>query len=102
MVLLLAVCIQLYDSLYGKVFGRLLKQHTITMEAPPDHIVLENPYGGKGPTIMAATWAQASVALLLMLLRTYTNACIVRAFKWDYFWAMLTFVCDADRVSVEG
>ena len=61
-------------------------------QKPPDHIILENPYGGKGATIMAATWAQAALALTLMLLRTYTNVFIVKSFKWDYFWAMLTFV----------
>ena len=60
---------------------------------PADHQVLANPYGGKGPLIMAVTWAEASVALVLMLMRTYTNAFIVKSFKWDYYWAMFTFVC---------
>ena len=69
-------------------------------QAPPDHQILANPYGGKGPTIMAATWTQASVALTLMLLRTYTNAFIVKSFRWDYAWAMLTFVCPERAHSV--
>ena len=57
-----------------------------------DHQILENPYGGRGPLIMAVSWTEASVALVLMLLRTYTNAFVVKAWKWDYFWAMVTFV----------
>ncbi|KAG8532526.1 uncharacterized protein KY384_002403 [Bacidia gigantensis] len=60
---------------------------------PATHVILTDPYGGKGATIMAATWAQAAVALTFMLLRTYTNVFIVKSFKWDYFWAMLSFVC---------
>ncbi len=41
---------------------------------------------------MSVSWTQASLALLLMLLRTYTNAFIVKSFKWDYFWAMASLV----------
>lgn len=55
------------------------------------------PYGGKGTEIMGVTWAQAALAFVLMALRTYTNTSIVRSFKWDYFWAMLTLV---DRPSL--
>lgn len=54
---------------------------------------LANPYGGHGPIIMGVTWGEASLALVVMLLRTYTNAFIVKSFRWDYFWAMLTLVC---------
>lgn len=41
---------------------------------------------------MGVTWAEASVALVLMCLRTYTNAFINKSFKWDYFWAVVTLV----------
>jgi len=51
-----------------------------------------HPYGGKGTEIMGVTWAEAALALVVMALRTYTNTSIIRSFKWDYFWAMLTLV----------
>ncbi|MDI1487978.1 MAG: hypothetical protein OHK93_007252 [Ramalina farinacea] len=57
-----------------------------------DHQILDNPYGGRGPLVLGVTWAEASLALVLMAMRTYTNASIVRSFQWDYFWAMLTLV----------
>ena len=57
----------------------------------PEH-PLANPYGGMGPAIMAATWVQAALAISLMGLRTYTNAAILKSFKWDYWWASLTLV----------
>ena len=50
------------------------------------------PYGGKGPLILAVAWTEASIALILMLMRTYTNAFLVKSFKWDFFWAMVTLV----------
>ena len=50
------------------------------------------PYGGKGPLILAAAWTEASIALMLMLMRTYTNAFLLKSFKWDYFWGMVTLV----------
>ena len=53
---------------------------------------LGDSYGGKGPLILGITWTEALVALVLMLMRTYTNACLVKSFKWDYFWAMLALV----------
>ena len=53
---------------------------------------LQSSYGGRGPLIMSVSWTQASLALLLMLLRTYTNAFIVKSFNWDYFWAMASLV----------
>lgn len=53
---------------------------------------LPGPYGGKGPLILTVAWTEASVALVLVLMRTYTNAVIVKSFKWDYFWAMVTLV----------
>ena len=50
------------------------------------------PFGGKGPLILAVAWTEASVALILILMRTYTNAFIVKSFIWDYFWGMTTMV----------
>ena len=50
------------------------------------------PYGGKGPLILSIAWTEASIALILMLMRTYTNAFLVKSFKWDFFWAMLKLV----------
>ncbi|KAL6717504.1 hypothetical protein ACLMJK_005419 [Lecanora helva] len=41
---------------------------------------------------MRVTWSEASLALVLILVRTYTNAVFVKAFKWDYFWALLALV----------
>ena len=49
-------------------------------------------YGGRGPLILSLSWTEASIALVLMLLRTYNNAFVVKSFKWDYFWAVLTLV----------
>ncbi|KAL8870791.1 MAG: hypothetical protein Q9174_003244 [Haloplaca sp. 1 TL-2023] len=59
---------------------------------PPDHQILSNPYGGRGPLILAVTWTEAVVALILMGARTYTNGFIVRSFKWDYWWALITLI----------
>ena len=53
---------------------------------------LAHPYGGKGPLILGITWTEASIAFVLILMRTYTNAFVVKSFKWDYFWAILTLV----------
>ncbi|MCJ1280029.1 hypothetical protein MMC21_007854 [Puttea exsequens] len=63
------------------------------MSAPigPAH-PMAHPYGGDGPTIMAVSWVQAALAVFLMGLRTYTNARIVKSFRWDYWWALLTLV----------
>ena len=41
---------------------------------------------------MSISWVEASIALVLMLMRTYCNAFVVKSFKWDYFWALLTLV----------
>ncbi len=58
------------------------------MQGPP----LVDPYGGRGSLILGVTWAEAAVAIVLMVMRTYTNAFILKLFKWDYFWAMVTVV----------
>ena len=50
------------------------------------------PYGGKGPLILAVAWTEASIALILILMRTYTNAFLVKSFKWDYFWGIIALV----------
>ena len=60
-------------------------------DQPPAH-PLANPYGGRGPLILSLSWTEALIALVLMLMRTYTNAFVVKSFKWDYFWAILTLV----------
>lgn len=51
-----------------------------------------SPYGGNGPLLMGVTWTLAIIAMILMGLRTYANAVVVKKFTWDYFWAMLTLV----------
>lgn len=58
------------------------------MQGPP----LADPYGGRGPLMLGITWAEAAVAIILIVMRTYTNAFIVKTSKWDYFWAMVTVV----------
>lgn len=50
------------------------------------------PYGGQGPLILSVAWTEASIALILMLMRTYTNAFLVKSFRWDYFWGIITMV----------
>ena len=59
---------------------------------PPAHN-LADPYGGRGPLIVRVTWAEASLGIVFMLLRTYTNAVIIKSFKWDYYWALIAIVC---------
>ena len=49
-------------------------------------------YGGRGPVILTVAWTEAAVALILMLLRTYTNIFIVDSFRWDYYWALMALV----------
>ncbi|KAL8727833.1 MAG: hypothetical protein Q9181_005565 [Wetmoreana brouardii] len=41
---------------------------------------------------MAVTWAETAVALILVAARTYTNGFILRAFEWDYWWALVTLI----------
>jgi len=41
---------------------------------------------------MRTTWVEASLAFVPILMRTYTNAFVIKSFKWDYFWAMLALV----------
>lgn len=52
----------------------------------------QSPYGGQGPLILSVAWTEASIALIFMLMRTYTNAFLLKSFKWDYFWALITLV----------
>lgn len=56
------------------------------------HQILSNPYGGRGSLILGVTWAEALVAMILMVARTYTNGFLIRSFKWDYWWALFTLV----------
>ena len=50
------------------------------------------PYGGRGLLIVGVTWAEASLAIILMALRTYSNGFILNSFRWDYWWATVTLV----------
>lgn len=61
-------------------------------EPNPTLVATANPYGGRGPLLMGVTWTMAAIAILLMILRTYTNAAIVKHFSWDYAWALTTLV----------
>ena len=54
---------------------------------------MHHPYGGQGITIIAVTWTEAGLTILVMALRTYTNGFVIHSFKWDYFWALVTLVC---------
>lgn len=47
---------------------------------------------------MAVTWTQAGIALALMAARTYTNGFLLRSFRWDYWWALITLVGSQDCV----
>lgn len=67
---------------------------------PADHEILSNPYGGRGPLIMAVTWTQAGIALTLMAARTYTNGFLLKSFKWDYWWALITLVGLHDCIQI--
>ena len=58
----------------------------------PSFVPLDDPYGGKGPLMMSVTWSLATIAMILIALRTYTNAYIVKRFAWDYHFAILTLV----------
>lgn len=42
--------------------------------------------------LMGVTWTMAGIAIILTVLRTYTNFAIIRHFCWDYYWAMLALV----------
>lgn len=42
--------------------------------------------------LMGATWTMATIAIILSVLRTYTNVAIIKHFCWDYYWAMLALV----------
>ena len=55
---------------------------------------MTHPYGGRGPMMMGVTWAEACITIVLMGLRTYTNAVIAKSFGWDYYLALMTVVGD--------
>ena len=55
-------------------------------------LLLEHPYGVRAPMLMGVTWTMAGIAIILTVLRTYTNSTIIRHFCWDYYWAMLALV----------
>ena len=70
----------------GNLAGHTTMADQVPAPPPP------GPYGGQGPLILSIAWTEASIALILMLMRTYTNAVLVKSFKWDYFWGMITLV----------
>ena len=88
--------LQCLESRRGHYYSYLLPRgefagHTAMADQVPARS-FPGPYGGKGPLILSVAWTEASVALILILMRTYTNAFLVKSFKWDYFWAMVTLV----------
>lgn len=51
-----------------------------------------HPYGGAGPTIMAVTWVEASVALVLVFARLYGASIRQGELRWDFFWVAVATV----------
>lgn len=41
---------------------------------------------------MGISWTLTAIAIILMILRTYTNIAITKSFGWDYHWAIITLV----------
>lgn len=41
---------------------------------------------------MGISWTLTAIAIILMILRTYTNTVITKSFGWDYHWAVITLV----------
>ena len=76
------------------------------MDSAPQELP-KSPYGGRGPLLMGVIWSMSIVAMILMGLRTYTNAVVVKKFGWDYFWAAVTMVrridclCTRARVAAD-
>ena len=49
-------------------------------------------YGGRGPDVVAVAWAFFVVTTIVMALRLYTGWFITRRLRWDFHWAMVTYV----------
>lgn len=58
----------------------------------PTYELPKHPYGGRAPMTMGISWTLTSIAIILMILRTYTNIVITKSFGWDYHWAAITLV----------
>lgn len=48
---------------------------------------------------MGISWTLTAIAMILMVLRTYTNVVITKSFGWDYHWAAITLVSHESLLS---
>lgn len=62
------------------------------MADAPTYELPGRPYGGRAPMTMGISWTLTAIAIILMVLRTYTNIAITKSFGWDYHWALITLV----------
>ncbi|KAF2229477.1 hypothetical protein EV356DRAFT_438012, partial [Viridothelium virens] len=49
-------------------------------------------YGGRGPQVVGVAWAFFVVATVVMALRFYTGWFITRRLRWDFHWAVITYI----------
>ncbi|KAE8450523.1 hypothetical protein EG329_006254 [Mollisiaceae sp. DMI_Dod_QoI] len=48
---------------------------------------------GLGPAALAVTWSEFAAGTVLMAMRIYTNAFIIRRWSSDFWWALVTYIC---------
>lgn len=84
---------------FGRAFYSVRSERTISRsnrenmaDPPPTYELPKHPYGGRAPMTMGISWALTAIAIILMVLRTYTNKVITKSFGWDYHWAAITLV----------
>ena len=76
----------------GTYLDRKEKQAKMADPSTPTYELPKHPYGGRAPMTMGISWTLTSIAIILMMLRTYTNIVITKSFGWDYHWAAITLV----------
>ncbi|KUJ10332.1 uncharacterized protein LY89DRAFT_723577 [Mollisia scopiformis] len=48
---------------------------------------------GLGPAVLATTWSEFAAGTVLMSMRIYVNAFIIRRWSADFWWALITYIC---------
>ena len=64
------------------------------MESMPKY---GSTYGGRGPLLMGITWAEAAVALILVLARLFGASIRRGELRWDFFWVAVASVSTLAR-----
>ena len=62
------------------------------MSSTADATATESAYGGRGPLVMAVTWAEAALALGLVIARLFAASTRQGELRWDFLWIAIAMV----------